>query len=67
MVNIAQAQAILTHTTGHAILIVHQYHNVHILIQDTVAFEGMVAVYSIAIGALLQQKLVLFVILLLQV
>ena len=60
-------QVIMTHTIGHAVLLELQYHNVHMLIQDTVVLQGtMVAVY-IAIGALPQQQLVSSVILLLKV
>ena len=49
-------QVILTRTIGHAVLIIHQYHNVHIfIIQDTVALDQVIFVYNIAIGAVPQQ------------
>ena len=44
----------MTHTTGHAVLIVLQYLNAHMLIQESAVLEGTVAVDRIAIGALLQ-------------
>ena len=60
-------QIIMTHTIGHAVLLELQYHNVHMLIQDTVVLEDMVSVDHIVIGALPQQQLVLSVTLLLKV
>ena len=60
-------QVIMTHTIGHAVLLELQYHNVHMLIQDTVVIEDMVPVEHIAIGALPQEQLVLSVTLLLKV
>ena len=66
-ITVNTTQVIMTHTIGHAVIIILQYHNVHTLIQDPVVLEGMVAVYHIAIGALPQQQLVLSVTLLLKV
>ena len=43
-------QVIMTQTIGHAVLLVLQYHNVHMLIQDTVVIEDIV-VDHIAIDA----------------